>query len=280
MAAKKKATAKKKAGLAKRKPAGGLTKYDYGDDAGAGYENTSQSDFAIPFLGVLQTNSPQCEKQQDQYMEEAEPGNLYNTVSRELIDGEEGVVLVPCDTSHVFTEWVPRDKGGGFRGVHEVGSDLVKACKAAATSGVGKLATDEETELIETFYIFALRLAAVDSVEPMEFVMVPFTSTKIKKYKQIMYRLRMFKGNPPLFAHRILLKSVPDKNAKGSFYNFDVVPAVDEDVGSSLINPAGDQGELLEAAKQFQEQIRSGAARGAYETADGGSDEPSADKHF
>ena len=284
-ARKKKATGK---ALAKKAPAGALATYDYGDDAGKGFENTSQSDFAIPFLSVLQTNSPECEKAGDRYIDGAEAGMLFNTVSKELIDGEAGLVLVPCDTSHSFVEWVPRDSGGGggagFRGIHEVDSQIVKECKAAAaeSGAFGKLPTPDKTELVETFYVFALLLDGVDAVEPREFVMIPFTSTKIKKYKGIMYRLRMFKGNPPLFAHRVLLKSVPDKNAKGSFYNFDLAPAVDNDVAASLIPPTldGAPHPLLVAAKLFQKQIRSGAARGAYESVEGADDEGSGDEVF
>ncbi len=288
MAAKKKATAKKKAALATRSKAE-LATYDYGEDAGLGYENTDQSDFAIPFLSVLQTNSPECEKNHDRRIEGAEAGLLFNTVTKELFDGDAGLVVVPCDTSHVFTEWVPRDEGGGggagFRGIHEIDSDLVKACKlAAAESGAfGKLPTEDKTELVETFYIFGLLLDDVDSTEPAAFVMIPFTSTKIKVYKGLLYRLRMFKGNPPLFAHRVRISSVADSNKKGNFYNFKAEPAVENDVGASLIPPTLDDEPhpLMVAAKQFQKQIRSGAARGAYESVEGtGDGDASGDEVF
>lgn len=287
MAAKKKA-AKSKA-LAKTKKGGALALYDYGDDAGAGYENTDQSDFAIPFLSVLQTNSPECEKNHAKQVEGAEAGMLMNTVTKELFDGSEGLTIIPCDTSHVFTEWVPRDEGGGggagFRGIHEIDSDLVKACKAAAaeSGAFGKLPTEDKTELVETFYIFGLLLDDVDATEPSAFVMIPFTSTKIKVYKGLLYRLRMFKGNPPLFANRVKLASFPDSNKKGNFYNFKCEPAVENDVGASLIPPVvdGEPNPLMVAAKQFQKQIRSGAARGAYESVEGtGDGDASGDEVF
>jgi len=287
MAAKKKAATSK--ALAKKKPVGALAVYDYGEDAGAGYENTDQSDFAIPFLTVLQTNSPECEKNHAKQIEGAEAGLLMNTVTKELFDGGEGLVVIPCDTSHVFTEWVPRDEGGGggagFRGIHEIDSDIVKACKAAAaeSGAFGKLPTEDKTELVETFYIFGLLLDDVDATEPSAFVMIPFTSTKIKVYKGLLYRLRMFKGNPPLFANRVRLSSFPDSNKKGNFYNFKCEPAVDNDVGASLIAPVidGEPNPLMVAAKQFQKQIRSGAARGAYESVEGtGDGDASGDEVF
>jgi len=287
MAAKKKAANGK--AIVKKTAAGALAKYDYGDDAGAGYENTDQSDFAIPFISVLQTNSPECEKNHAKQVDGAEAGMLMNTVTKELFDGGEGLVVIPCDTSHVFTEWVPRDEGGGggagFRGIHEIDSDIVKACKAAAaeSGAFGKLPTEDKTELVETFYIFGLLLDDVDATEPSAFVMIPFTSTKIKVYKGLLYRLRMFKGNPPLFANRVRLMSVPDSNKKGNFHNFKCEPAVDNDVGASLIPPVvdGEPNPLMVAAKQFQKQIRSGAARGAYESVEGtGDGDTSGDEVF
>lgn len=285
MAAKKKKATPKKKALAKRGEAA-LATYDYGEDAGAGYEGTSSADFAIPFLSVLQTNSPECEKAHDRYLEAAEAGMLMDTVSRELIDGDEGVVIVPCLTSHVFTEWVPRDEGGGggggFRGVHETDSDIVKRCRAEAKDGFAKLPTGDGTELIETFYIFALRLD--EEGDAVGFFMIPFTSTKIKVYRKFMQRLRQVKGNPPLFANRVRISSVPDSNKKGNFYNFKLEAAVDDDLVASLIPPVDDNGEpspIIAAAKQFKEQIAKGAVRGAYESVESsGDDEASGDGVF
>ncbi len=273
MAAKKKAASKKKA-LAKRGSAA-LATYDYGEDAGKGYEGTSQADFAIPFLTVLQSLSPEVTKGQASYMEDAEAGMLMDTVSKMLFDGDDGIVIVPCLTSHVFTEWVPREEGGGggggFRGVHETDSEIVKRCQSEAKDGFGKLPTGDGTELVETFYIFAIVLDSVDATEASGFFMIPFTSTKISVYRKFMQRLRQVKGNPPLFANRVLITSVPDSNKKGNFYNFKLTAAVDDELVASLIPPVDGKtpSKIIAAAKQFKEQIAKGAVRGAYESVEG-----------
>jgi len=275
MAAKKKASAKK--AIVKKKPAGALAVHDYGEDAGAGFEQTSAADYAIPFLSVLQTNSPQVEKGSGAQIDGAEAGNLFNTVSQECYDGDKGLVFIPCDTAHQYVEWKPRDSGGGFVGVFPPDSDMVTLAKEQSVS-FGKLKTDEGNDLIETFYMYGLLLRDFDATD-FEMVMIPFSSTKIKKYRQIMYRMRTLQG-VPLFANRLLITSVPEKNNKGSFWNFKIEPA-GEDQASSLLPPmiGDEQNPLMVAAKAFRDQVRSGQAKAAYDSAGAegggeGGDEP------
>lgn len=64
-------------------------------DAGGGMEGTDFDSFAVPFLVVLQSMSPQCKKSDGAYIEGAEEGMIFNTASGEVFDGEEGVMLVP-----------------------------------------------------------------------------------------------------------------------------------------------------------------------------------------
>ncbi len=272
--------AKKKNAVTKPEEGGALTTFDYGDDAGVGYEHTSGADYAIPFLAILQSNSPQVDGSVDgAKIKGALPGMLIDTVSMELYEAEEeGVVIVPCDTQHVFTEWIPRDKGGGFVGIHTTDSDVVKKAREAAEK-FGKYSHPESgNDIVETFYMYGMHLADKDDPEPKGMFVIGFTSTKIKKYKQIMYRLRTFKGKPPLFAHRLRVMTVGEKNQYGAFKNFKIEP-VNGDIPSSLVPPKLDDQPhpILLHGRQLMEQVRSGLARAAFEsqtaagTGDGGS---------
>ena len=74
-----------------------LTTFD--DDllsGGTGLEEATSEDFAIPFIRVLQPLSPQLQKQNGNYVENAIAGDLYNTVTGEVHDGEIGILVVPC----------------------------------------------------------------------------------------------------------------------------------------------------------------------------------------
>ena len=268
----------------KTKANGAVATYDYGEDAGAGFEGTRGLDLSIPFLGILQSNSPQVE---DKDPEGASPGMLFNTVTRELIDGDRGVLFLPYHKEGpLWIEWVPRVKGGGFVGMHAPESDVVKNGEAIINPETGKPTRKlrhGENELIETFYVYGLVLDNDDCLDPIGFAVISFTSTKIKPHRDwmtSMYTLRVpgaggRKVNPPIFANRARLKTVKQKNDAGTFHNFRISP-LEDTWAAGVLNPA-DQSHLalLTEAKDFLEMVKSGMARAAFETeraaGDGGS---------
>ena len=62
-------------------------------DANAGLKNLGMDDLAIPFLRILSDTSPQIKKRDPLYIEGAESGMIYNTLTKEIYDGEAGVKL-------------------------------------------------------------------------------------------------------------------------------------------------------------------------------------------
>jgi hypothetical protein len=238
--------------------------YDYGVDSGTGFEGTSKTDLAIPFLGILQSNSPQVSEDNPKG---AKAGLLFNTVTRELISAEDGIALIPVHKDHSFVEWVPREKGGGFIASHAPDSDVVKQTLAALKGArPTKLVLPNGNQLVETYYIYALLLNE-EGTQSSGFCVISFTSTKIKPYRDWLTSMFMIKGRPPLFAFRSRLKSVKQKNEKGTFYNFQIEP-FNTNWKTSLIDPLANKN-LLEEAKSFREMVTSGVARAAFETQDG-----------
>lgn len=238
-----------------------LAVFDYGSDAGSGFENQSSSDYSIPFLSVLQAMSPQVKEPSDGGVEGARQGMIYNTVTEQVYSGKDGIGFIPSLTEHMFVEWVPRDAGGGFVAVHDINSDIVKKAKAS-TKDFGKYKTASGNDLVETFYIYGV---TYDGEDVGEMVTIAFTSTKIKAYKKFstkigMFQLRLADGRkvrPPLFAHRVLIKTVKEKNNKGEFYNFSFDSA-EGNIASSLMAPGDPR---LEAAKACREMVGSGMAK-------------------
>lgn len=240
---------------------------DYGADAGAGFEHQGREDISIPFLSLLQANSPEISE-----IEAAKPGMLFNTVTRELA---REVVIVPASTRHQFVEWVPRDKGGGFVSARSASDPEVHAAIAASKS-FGDYQLPNGNELVETFYIYAVLLD--NDGQPNGFATIGFTSTKIKVYKNWNTTIRMFqvktpdgrKISPPLFAHTVKVSSKPDKNAKGVFSNFSLVPAKGT-IAESLLPP--DHPAFL-AAKELRTMVDQGLAKAAYESQAEGAKDP------
>lgn len=81
---------------------------------GAGFdEGVDKNAYALPFLGILQALSPTVQRGTPQFLPEAAPGLLFNTVTKEMFTTVDVTVL---RRTHTYCFWVPREKGGGFKG--------------------------------------------------------------------------------------------------------------------------------------------------------------------
>ena len=214
---------------------------DYGDVAETGFENQTRDDLSTPYLTLLQQNSPQCREEVDGGVAGARPGMFLNTATQELYDGrEDGVVVVPAYTQHCYIEYRPREEGGGFVGVHEVGSEVVREAKTRAAS-FNRLTTGGN-DLTEAFYLFTI---LTQYELPVGGIVIPFTSTKIKAYKKwntrastlLLPRADGRRATPPIFAHTVRVRSRMEENQHGKFFTIDLSPAVDGDINASLLPP-------------------------------------------
>ena len=245
--------------------------FDYGEDAvpmgqvAPGYENQGSDDTAIPFIVLLQANSPVVVEQK---VEGAQAGMFLNTVTQQLWSNKDPLYIVPALTRHEFVEYVPRDAGGGFVGRHEIDSDVVLQAKADAKKN--GLAFGEyyvgENELTETFYIFGV---ACTLERAIGMAIVPFKSTGIKCYKHWMTQVRSHtvdtpngKKIPPLFAHLGKLTTDFRKNNDGSFFVPVYTPAIDGNVGRSCLSP---DDERFKMAKALKNLVDSGTAKVNYD---------------
>lgn len=244
---------------------------DYGDYAGAGFEGMSKDDYAVPFLRVLQTNSPQIEGG-TAGIDGAKAGMIFNNVTRELIDGKTGVPFVPVAREHNFVEYVPRDAGGGFVGLRDIGDPLVAALREKQ-GAFGRLKTDAGTELVETYYVFGLALLSDRRLMSV----VGFSSTQIKFYRSwmtyadgLVLNVDGREVKPPLFAHRWRLGSLPDKNKKGSFFSWRV--NLDGSDAAACRLPKSDP--VFQDAAAFYERVRKGKVKAVHDAAEpAGSDD-------
>lgn len=245
-----------------------MVPYDYGQMAGRGFENVTQQDVGVPFLNLLQANSPEVTDGDAKQVKGAKAGMFMDSISKQLFDGEKGIVLVPCATQHVFVEWVPRDAGCGFVAVHTLDSEVVKkVTQGRRVTGKLKMPTCEAgrpfNDLIETYYVFALALASAEDTEPFAAYVLAFTSTKIKHYRASIGDLRKWKAGVPLFAHRLVMTSWNDKNKKGQpFKNLRLGPSLGT-IEASLIPPTNP---LIKVGMDLLTSIEGGSAQAAYQT--------------
>jgi hypothetical protein len=266
--------------------AGGVVPYDYGNDAGKGFENQDAADYGVPFVALLQSKSKAVEKEGSTMR----GGMLMLTDTQETFDGKTGFLFVPSTTQHVFNLWVPRAKGGGLVGRLAPGDAAIEAAMEKAGKRVGKGIVDKEgNEVVETFYIYG-QLVSEDG-DCLGMAVIGCNSTKIKPYQGLMGRLRKHlvntpkgKFNPPLFANLIRVTTELEQYTEGSSYNFRFTPAVEGDLVKSLLRT--DDPRYI-AARSVRDMVDSGqikasakgeaAARGSAESEPG---DASSDKDF
>lgn len=238
-----------------------------GDDA-AGFEGMTQEDFNIPFITILQKSSPQVDEDSGSRIEGAKAGMFYNTVTGELYDGKAGIRFIPCHRDHLFVEWIPRDEGGGFVGVHKPEDPKVVALRQAQGKFT-KLQMDadgESHDLVETFYVFGI-LVREDGGQ--EYGVLSFSSSQIKAYKNWMTTARnqtVMEGNRritvPLFGHVYRISTIPQENKKGSWQGFRIT----FDGKNAAEARLPQDSELYQAGKAFRELAVSGVVKAANDT--------------
>jgi hypothetical protein len=87
-------------------------------DAGRGV-STDQADNLVPLIYVLQAQSPQVLKKNENYIEGAEAGDIWlRNADQPIVKGEEGEIFQPCHFAHgLWIEWGAQ-RGSGFVARH------------------------------------------------------------------------------------------------------------------------------------------------------------------
>ena len=237
-------------------------------EAGAGFEEASAASYAIPFLQVLQSGSPQCKKSDGAYIKGAEEGMLFNTVTKEVISGETGVLLIPCHYTHRFNEWKDRDAGGGYVGEHMPGE---QPSTTKDEKGRDKLANGNN--LVDTRNHYVLIVKDDGSYEP---ALLTLSSTQLKKSRQwmsVMNGIKMRRGEElvtaPMMSRMYRLTTVPESNDKGSWFG------VKLELEGIVQDPA-----LFKAAMGFRDAVKTGAAQAKPENAPQTPSGHEGDEHF
>ncbi len=156
-------------------------------------ETMSKEDMSIPFLQILQSLSPQCVKGKPEYMKEADPSDLYNTVSQSLyktMDKDDkpiiGARLLPIHYKRSFIEWVPRSAGGGLVKEWDVADGLnAKTIRNESNQDIiieGSPVGTPGNQINDTHTHFMFMIADDGSYEP---VVLTMASTQVKPSKDL-----------------------------------------------------------------------------------------------
>ena len=225
-------------------------------DAGAGFEEAGLESYAIPFISILQSGSPQCKKSDPAYIPGAEEGAFINSVTNEITSGEEGIHIIPFYFAQRFIAWGLREKGGGFRGEFSP-SDPVVGTTERDDKGRDIIKGRPDEQLVDTRVHYVL-LVTSDGWTP---AVLSLSSTQVKKSKQWMSRMKGLqittpsgqKVDAPMMSHIWHLTTVAESNDKGSWFGLKV--------GAAILNT---DVVAYKKAKELKQQVAEGKARAQY----------------
>ena len=218
-------------------------------DAGVGVNDLGSEDLAIPFIKVLQKMSDELDD-----LDNAKAGDIYNTVTKEVTKGGDGVRVVNCAYNLQYIEWEPRGTGTGApHHIYGAGDQIPETQRGEDNKDYVVDGKGRYLERTAQHYVLV-----IDEDGITQQALLPMKSTQFKKSKQWNSAMRSLKmkdsaGNlftPPRFSHIWKLETVPEENKNGSWHGWQISK---EDVIEDPI--------IYAEAKLFAESIQAGQVK-------------------
>ena len=220
------------------------------EDAAKGLGSIGQDDLALPFLKILGQLSPEVNKRDGKYVEGAEPGMIFNSVSGELYDGVKGLDVIPAFYKLEYIEWKDRGDGPGAPvAIYDSSSDIMSKTKADANYK-DRLPNGNYIEKTASHFVIITGDSPATALISMK-------STQLKisrKWNSMMSGIKLKGKNglytPASFSHIYKLKTTQMSNDKGTWFGWEV----------SKVGPITDAS-IYQQAKSFSESISKGAVK-------------------
>ena len=220
------------------------------EDAAKGLGSIGQDDLALPFLKILGQLSPEVNKRDGKYVEGAEPGMIFNSVSGELYDGVKGIDVIPAFYKLEYIEWKDRGEGPGAPvAIYDSSSDIMSKTKADANYK-DRLPNGNYIEKTASHFVI------INGDSPST-ALISMKSTQLKisrKWNSMMSGIKLKGKNglytPASFSHIYKLKTTQMSNDKGTWFGWEV----------SKVGPITDAS-IYQQAKTFSDSISKGAVK-------------------
>lgn len=236
-----------------------LATIDFGAALAQDQDNFDKTALQIPFVRILQSNSPQLDPAEANYIPEAKVGQFFNTVTKEIFPSVE---VIPVYHYSTFIEWKPDQ--GGF--VADLGFDKGQAALATCTKddkGKDKLPNGNQLVRSETYFILV-----VGRDGTIQQAMATFVSTQLKKSRNWNSRIKLLKtdipsqgvvAGAPMYFNSWTWKTAQESNDFGKWYGYVI------EAGRATLKIGVD---VWKAAKAFRETVAQGVADGKVNVAD------------
>ena len=215
------------------------------EDKAGGMQGMSSEDFAMPFLRVLGQLSPETNKRDAKYIQHAEPGMIFNTVTKQLFDGEQGVRVIPCGYKREYVEWSDRGEGTSAPvAIHPVSSGIIKEA-TRGSDWKDRLPNGNYLENTASYFVLLMDCQGA-------LISMKSTQLKVSRTWNTMMNTIKMQGKDGLFtpasySHMYNLTTVQQSNDKGTWFGWEV----------NKVGPVEDAS-LYEQAKAFAQNISKG----------------------
>jgi hypothetical protein len=137
-------------------------------------------DISIPFVSIIQSNSPQCNIDSPAYVPGATSGGIFVSVINKLYDGRgAGANIILCYYERSLIQWGDREKGqGGFFGSYDI-DDPIK--NTAIQDEKGRFVLPNGNYLQDTSYNYVL----IESDGTWHQAVYPMKSTAMKVSRKL-----------------------------------------------------------------------------------------------
>ena len=212
------------------------------------------SEMQIPFVRILQALSPQLNKKKPEFIEGASSSDMYNTVTGQYWDGEEGVVVVPCYQTTKYLEFVPRDQGGGYMGEIPANDPILQRTSREGSKEI----LPHGNELVKSDQHYCLVIDEDGGFQP---AVVDMKSSQLKVSRRWKTQIAMQKikhpktgamVTPAVYATMWRLSTTEESNDQGTWGNYQIAK-------ESLVTDR----DILMEAKAFRESIMAGEVKAA-----------------
>ena len=215
-------------------------------DARKGFENVDSESVALPILKLLQNGSAEAQRKHANYVEGADPGMFFNTVTRKIYDGEKGIHVIPCHYRLEYQEWADFGTGSGRpENIFPGNSDILSKTTKDA---MGKDRLPNGNYIQKTAQHFVI----ISDGKSAETALISMYSSQAKisrKWNSMMMSITIDGKDgpftPPPFSHIYKLSSVKNTGKGNEWYGYNI-QKVGEITDTSIYN----------RAKKFYESCR------------------------
>ena len=193
-------------------------------DAKLGFENIDQESLALPILKLLQNGSGEAQKRNANYVEGAEPGMFFNTVTRKLYNGDKGIQVIPCHYRLEYQEWADFGTGSGRpENIYPASSDILSKTTKDA-NGKDRLPNGNYIQKTSQHFVI---ITDGNSAETALISMYSSQSKVSRKWNSMMMSITKNGKDgpytPPPFSHYYKISSVENTGKGNQWYGYNIV---------------------------------------------------------